>query len=203
MLQELLKPPGRWVSVPRYAELVRQRIRVAARDGRPWLTLAYVFSPRHVVQSYNYHRAGDRDAYRREFARNQSEAAREIDELIATIREVDPGAIVLVFGDHGALMSRGTEYRDDPEFYVLDRHGVRMAIWPGGVCAREIDAASGGGFITVAMAVRAIITCLSDGLDPVDKSVTYSLPYGDRESYGRYLYESGSGAPIASPAPAR
>jgi hypothetical protein len=152
--------------------------------------------------SYDHRRASDRDEFRETFARNQGTAAREMEAVIATIREVDPGAVALVFGDHGLLLSLnlGSEsYLEDPEFYVLDHLAIRMAIWPADACRRELDDVAGLGFITVAMAMRAIVTCLSDGVDPVDKSVTYSVPFWTRDRYERYLYERAPKGRAASP----
>jgi len=177
-----------------FADLVVERIRATARDGQPWLTVAYSSSPGHADLSYDHRRADDRLAYRAEFNRNQMAAAAELRAMIATIRELDSEAIVLIFGDHGPIVpfvaERESNYLAAPEFYVQTSHAVRMAVWPASACAREFDdASSKAGFVTIAMAVRAIITCLADGLDPVHATVKYSLPYGNKDSYARYLYE--------------
>jgi hypothetical protein len=108
--------------------------------------------------------------------------------VLTVIRRLDPDSIVLVFGDHGPLVSWRADgpghFLAGPEFFILTRHPIRMAIVPGEACAREIDDLSRGGYITLAMAMRAIITSLSGGLDPVHETVTYSLPYA-KTPYGR------------------
>jgi len=197
VMRWLVPAIDRAASGPPHLDFVLERIRVAARDGNPWLTLAYLPSPGHVDMAHDNHRASDRDAFRETFNRNQIAVAREIETVIATIRELDPGAIVLVFGDHGPMLTRNQTLEEDPEFFVLDHHAIRMAIWPGAACRVEFDGASRGGFITIAMAVRAIIICLADGVDPVNKSVTYSLPYWTKDRYDRYLYDNAPKAPAA------
>jgi len=188
-MQQLLSEADQAVSGSPYLELVRQRIRHAARDGRPWLTVGYSLLPGHASRSHDHSRPGDRDAYRAQFLRNSEAAAAEIAAVFATLRDVDPGAIVLVFGDHGSLMSRGAALIHDVAFYVRDRHAIRMAIWPATACERNFDHTLRGGFVTVAMAVRAIVVCLAAGHDPVDGRVTYTLPYREAQGYERFLYE--------------
>ena len=75
-------------------------------------------------------------------------------------------------------------------------------MWPATACRSEFDEQSRGGFVTVAMAMRAIITCLAGGSDPVSKSVTYSLPYAIKD-FGRYLYDDIANPSGAAPKPAR
>jgi hypothetical protein len=187
VLRRLIPALDRTESSAPALDFVLQRIRIAADDRRPWFTLAYLTPPGHVKQSYNHAQASDREEFRAYFTTAQHEAAEAIDAVLATIRERDAGAIVLLFGDHGTMMTLNQHYDDDPTFFVLDRHAIEMAIWPADACARELDAASSAGFITIALATRAIITCLADGVDPIAGNVTYALPYWTRDRFERYL----------------
>jgi hypothetical protein len=60
-------------------------------------------------------------------------------EIVGHIRKHDPDAIMLIFGDHGALLTRGMEEGESNAVYtaedvVLDRYGVTFAVFPADFC---------------------------------------------------------------------
>ena len=83
--------------------------------------------------------------------------------IVSTIAEQDPHALVLVFGDHGAYLSRGITPAEDSDFFYADRHLVSLAVLAtDNPCAnRKALSTYAPGYYTPSRAVAAIAKCLA------------------------------------------
>jgi len=171
-----------------YPRFLFERIRqVAAEDG-PWLTLAYIYSPGHTPLDFNPRRREDFVQYAHEFAERRDPAAAEsIDKLIRIIVESDPGAVLIIFGDHGAWMSRGIAEEGEPDDAPLtpkevrqDRHAVVAAVYPENFCVEEFRREP----YALSRMGRSLAKCLSGGKDVLPPDYQ-----ADDGGYQQYLYE--------------
>ncbi len=168
-----------------YPEMLFDRIKKTAAMDEPWLTYAYIYEPGHAKNSFNPHKDSDWEEYRTQLAKNVKTAARLFEELMAIINKHDPEAITLIFGDHGAMTSKGLlndasrmlidsrTYegpkplsKDTPLTYeqvVQDRHAVINAIYPADVCSDNFKQNP----FSLVRTVRELAKCLSGGQDPL------------------------------------
>ena len=99
-------------------------------DDKPQFVMASLYAPGHTGQSFRYDDAEQIEVFRREYIDGSETAARYLDLIIRHLEENDPGAILLVFGDHGPILSRGLQFEDDPEFVVQDNYGILGGVYP-------------------------------------------------------------------------
>ena len=138
------------------------RITSVEAGGDPQFTMAHLLVPRHIDNSYRHGDAAEFERYRAGYLRRIETAAVYLDRIVRHVEE-DPGAILLVYSDHGMYLSRGVGFEDDPEFFVQDRYGVLGGVFPPEACAPWFDAAAAPGWMTLLDAVHAVLSCLSDG----------------------------------------
>jgi hypothetical protein len=135
---------------------IRGRVVHAAKAPQRWLTVAYVWSPGHTLAQHDYGSAQSRRSYAESFAREGARAATIASELVAFIRREDPGAVVVVSGDHGAWVTRGAETSLPRELVDLDHRGVGLFLQPADFCRKRIpDRGYDAGFL-----LRDLLLCL-------------------------------------------
>ena len=167
------------------------------RDA-PQFAMAHVYAPGHVGRSFRY---DDRDAlatFRAHYRRGSAEAAGLLARLLAHLDDSDPDAILLVYGDHGPLLSTNVRFADAPDFVAQDHYGVLGGVHPPTACKEWFDEAiEKRGYLTLLDAAHVVIRCLSGGESalaamPADYKVGVwkgVVPQGDAKSYGEFLYE--------------
>ena len=151
-----------------------KRITSVVDGGGPRFTMAHMYIPGHVSSTYRHGDAAALESYRRYYLRNIEPAADYLDLLVRHVEE-DPGAILLVYSDHGMFLSAGVEFEDDPEFFVQDRYGVLGGVFPPDACAPWFDAAAAPGWMTLLDAVHAVLSCLSDGQGALVEPRAYAI----------------------------
>lgn len=178
------KPEKGFVFNDRILENFKNRL----ETPQPWLSFVYIYAPGHTPRNYS-HTPGEQKNYTENFAKNQHMVAQYMRSLIDLISVNDPTGIVVIFGDHGAWLSRALELNDaNAEFIVQDRHAVLSAIYPGDACSAHMALSDKHTFTTPTMLMRQLITCLSDGVDPIDWDVDYSGPY-EAYKFESFVYE--------------
>ena len=146
---------------------VIDRLRDIARRDRPQFAMAHIYRPGHTDGSFRYDDATALAAFRALYLRKSDEAAERLAQLLRHLDENDPQAIVLVYSDHGALLSRGMAFEAHPGFVVQDNYGILGGVYPHGACREWLDdAAAAQSHLTVLDAVHAVLRCLADG-EPV------------------------------------
>ncbi len=170
--------------------------RIANRQ-RPQFVLSYTRVPLHTRRTYDHSDPRDRETYRDEYIKKSSWAVSYAAGIIDVLREHDPDALLFVFGDHGANLSRGLDFADDPEFVVKDSYAVLGGIWPRDACEPWFDETLEQEFLTILDAVHTILRCLSGGeealVEPRDRLLRNGrgrIPDdGVERSFADYLYE--------------
>ena len=160
--------------------------------------LAYVYVPGHPSRSFQYSDEEQLRGFRAHYRRGSADAAGLLAKLLAHLDEHDPDAILLVFGDHGALLSYNVAFADAPEFVVQDHFGALGGVYPPDACAEWFDEAQEKrGYLTLLDAVHTVIRCLSGGesalrAPPEDYYLggwNGVVPDGHRRTYKEFLYE--------------
>ncbi len=141
-------------------------IDLAGRD-QPQFVFTYIYDPiGHTSQEFNYRSSTHFDRYRTHFMEKSVLARDYIKSIVKSIRVLDPKGIVVIFGDHGAYLSRSIDDLEDPTFFYTDRHRIFMAVANGGhECGSPTGHFSNGEFNTPSRLLLDIFTCLSDGVE--------------------------------------
>lgn len=170
-----------------YPEFLFDRIRAGAAEPGPWLTLAYIRQPGHTPKHYTPSNPAEVEEFKKSFLERVDIAAQHMEDLIRSVKESDPNSILIIFGDHGAYMTReepgdNKQLQSDSEArrnMIQDRHGVVAAIYPKEFCSSEFREPYG-----VVRLGRTLSKCLSGGKDPLPESYQ-----PDDGFYRDYLYE--------------
>ncbi|KAB2939019.1 MAG: hypothetical protein K8F92_19160 [Hyphomicrobium sp.] len=168
--------------------------RDAARSAGPWVTVAHTLAPAHVRVGYDHAKEADRIEYRQTFIEREKIAADLIAAWVAFLKREDPGAILLVYGDHGFWLSNSQAFdelttEEERRFFVLDRHAISLSVWPKHVCSEVFDEEERRGYVTMTLVARALIRCLGNGRDPLPAMADYRPPYEGAKPFGDYRYE--------------
>ena len=171
---------------------------ISSRKG-PQFVMAHLYTPGHTNLSFSYHDEGHLRAFSRHYVRRSIHAAHLLALLLNHLRERDPEAILLVYGDHGPFLSRNVAFADAPEFVVQDHYGALGGVHPPDACAHWFDEAQQRlGYLTLVDAVHVVIRCLSGGesalrVAPKEHAMVGGwqgvVPGGDLVRYSDFLYE--------------
>ena len=168
-------------------------LRSGLDEGKPQMFLSYIFSPKHTPKSFRWRKSETVDKYRQTYLRNSSTTAEYFEQLITFISREDPSAILYVFGDHGAFVSRGARMKDnDLALHIQGRYGVYGGIYPPDRCSESLSEPYTENFTTVMQGAHMIIRCLADGEDAFIAPINYRLGHFGTKSFHRYedyLYE--------------
>ena len=174
-------------------EFLLAKLRSGLDQGKPQMFLGYIFSPEHTPKSFRWRKSETVDKYRRTYLRNSRTTAEYFEQLITFISREDPSAILYVFGDHGAFVSRGARMKDnDRALHVQGRFGVYGGIYPPDRCSESLSEAYTENFTTVMQGAHMIVRCLADGKDAFIAPINYRLGHfgtGSSYRYEDYLYE--------------
>ena len=170
-------------------------LKVDVRGG-PQFVMAHLNYPGHVKKrSYRHGDASAFSAYQARYLESSNFAARQLDAIVRHLEENDPGAMLLVYGDHGTLASQGVKFADNPTFVVQANYGVLGGVYPREACAAwfdEVEATQN--YMTVLDAVHALLRCLSGGESALAKPRNRTIFSGsakgqDLLGFDEYLYE--------------
>jgi hypothetical protein len=170
-----------------HIDFLKANIIDIAQRSSPQLLVAHHAPPQHTAKSFTGTEP-EIAAFRETYGTLSQLAAENLDQLVSLISERDPDAILVVFGDHGAWLSRVVDFKDDKTFFVQDRFGVAGGIFPADACQESFDAPIDQAFVTTPQVARMVIRCLAGGVDAFDPSYTHNPPMTG-ESYGDYVYE--------------
>jgi hypothetical protein len=158
--------PDRRVELQPFRDTVLEAAMDVARAAQPTIFFAYTYDPiGHTSQDFDYRSRNQLIAYRDQFRAKSILATEIIQRNVISIRSVDPTAIIMIFGDHGAYLSRGLDPSDDPKFFHSDRHRVFLAVASGGhSCGSPEQVYSGGIYNTPSRVLLDVMICLSGGV---------------------------------------
>ena len=178
--------------VPRGDFLLRELTNID--ESKPQFVIAYLFMPGHTPKIFSYEDRDNREKFIERFTVRSNEAAIYLRQIIEHVRSNDPSAILFVFGDHGAWLSRGIELDENPTFFLQDRFAILGGVYPRDRCGAYFDEAENKGYMTILDAVHAILSCLSRGQSALveprhDRFLGSGIPSGREYHYREYLYE--------------
>ena len=164
-------------------------------SDRPQFLIAHLNMPGHTESYFRYDDQDHLDQFKSSYTRESNSAAWYLQEIVAHLKHHDPNAILLVYGDHGPMVSQGMQFDEAPEMVVQDRFGVLGGVYPRDRCSTYFDAAEEQGYLTVLDAVHAILSCLSGGQSVLVKPRENRLggfggvPLDSGYTYEDFLYE--------------
>jgi hypothetical protein len=154
---------------------------------RPAFTFVHMSPLNHTTLDY---RSDDRAAFERfrEQYRGESEdAAQIIRELARIVSEDGRNSFMLVLGDHGPWLSRTIFMHDDPEFFVHDRYGIRMAVLVNQTaCDSQALGYYSDRYTTPERVVTALLRCLAEHPEKVDDALA---GFEENHPFEQFLYE--------------
>jgi hypothetical protein len=165
--------PGK-VSVSEEIAHLKERIGVAAADAKPWLTISHIAFPTHTADTHSYDDVSEREEFRATTQGRMPQIADHYRQIVTTIKERDPDAIIVTFGDHGMLMSRGMASAKPNSFfstedYIEDRYGAMLGVYPADFCSKRIFEGS-----STRLLVKNVIECLNGNDNPTPEEIEQS-----------------------------
>jgi len=143
--QELI---GKWTGqedeVVAHHRATKNFILKAARDTSAWIVWSYIAAPEHTSLTYRDYIAADKAEFTNTHRQKSRQTTEMIEAYLALIKAHDPGAVVVIFGDHGMHRSRGwssdAQVRElfPPGSKELDERGIGFFMKPAGFCANRI-----------------------------------------------------------------
>ena len=155
--------------------LLRKRVDVVVKSGEPWFTWTHI---KHPFHTHGYMRHPDPE-YAAKFKRMVQDAmpviADNMEKTVGYIVERDPGAVIVVIGDHGTHLFRGDEdkvrkavYSGDPVWpmkaILEDQHGINFAVYPADFCVNRMSGPFSSRFL-----VENLIACLNGNDTPTEE----------------------------------
>jgi hypothetical protein len=118
-----------------------ERIEVNQKQSN-WVTFAYILSPGHTPAygEYRHDNLEARKKYTSVFQIKSTETSSHITKIVSSILYRQPKAIIIVFGDHGAWITRGAEDGKSPytqKDIELDQFGITFASYPSEFCSEH------------------------------------------------------------------
>ena len=134
-------------------------------NEKPVLTFVYTYNPiGHTSAAYNHNNLDQRSKYRDYYLEGSHKLVNQLPQILEKIRSEDSNALVVVFGDHGAFLSRQVDPKVDPEFYYNDRNGIMLAVAKTDhPCSDRFASYREDTYNTPSRVVVEIFNCLSDG----------------------------------------
>ena len=169
-------------------------MKVDVSDG-PQFVMAHLNYPGHIGRPFQRGNANHLETYRSAYLRHSNFAAGILDAIVRHLEENDPGAILLVYGDHGTQVARGIKLGDDPPLVVQAHYGALGGVYPREACAAWFDeVAAAQNYMTPLDAVHALLRCLSGGesalAQPRDRTIFFGPARGqDTSIFDEHLYE--------------
>jgi hypothetical protein len=159
---------------------------------KPKIFVTYIWSPGHTQKSYDHENKKKREVYAARFQKNSEKTAEYLEEMITFVKGKDPSAFIYVLGDHGPILSRRVEYKNDKEFFVQDHYGVYGGFYPADKCKASFAKPYSQKYVTAIQGMHMIIRCLSGGENAFIKLDDYRLQekrIEGTDNYENYLYE--------------
>ncbi|MCF6224864.1 MAG: hypothetical protein L3J22_00975 [Xanthomonadales bacterium] len=169
----------REISVKFWPEKILEEVRASVESSVPKLKIFYSYRPNgHVKKSYRHTDINAKDSYKNYFLSSAEQLNNILKDLVDIINKNDPTAIVVVFGDHGAWLSRGITADENPEFFYEDRHLVSLsALKTSNKCSsRGALMYYSAPYNTPSRLVSSIVRCLANEKSELDKALEFKEP---------------------------
>ena len=138
----------RWMGlrdeVTAHHEATSAFIRKVAQDDSAWIMWSYIAVPEHTSLTYREYVPSDKAEFLETHRRKSLEAVAIMESYLREISARDPSAVIVVFGDHGIIRSRGwssdskVQALFSPDQKAVDERGIGLFIKPADFCADRI-----------------------------------------------------------------
>ena len=163
---------------PQWPSEVMDTIQQLQMQDRPQLSFHYIYNPiGHSPRDYRHTNMEQRNTYQDYFLKSATKLDNVLQQLISRINLSDPNSIVVIFGDHGAWLSRGVSPNEDAEFVYKDRHMIELAVLKTeNTCASGLAFHYSDTYATPSRVIAGIIRCLAKNPKEIDKLVDFIDP---------------------------
>lgn len=135
-----------YLSVEQHIELIKDRVDAIKNGNGPGFIFTHINFPGHTLLNHDYRDSEAIASFAGLTRERIPQIKRYFEAVFDHIVENDPDAVILVYGDHGAWISRGmtaSEAGDGNTIFsfkdmLLDRHGAALAIYPRNFCEERI-----------------------------------------------------------------
>ncbi|MGI9499417.1 MAG: hypothetical protein ACR2P3_05235, partial [Geminicoccaceae bacterium] len=153
-----------YISVDQHLALIKDRVDAIVDSDDPGFIFTHINFPGHTRLDHDYRDTKAISGFADQTRNWIPQIKNYFEDVFDHIIESDPNAVILVYGDHGAWISRGmtssvADEADSPFSLgdmLLDRHGVAMAIYPNNFCEERIREGT-----STLLLMRSIFACLS------------------------------------------
>jgi hypothetical protein len=172
-------------------EQLRATVANVAAKGTPQLVIAHTSPPQHTPTNGTWGGSADEiRAFRDVYRKASDTAVKNLDRILAAIKEHDSSAVLLIFGDHGPTLSRTKTFEDDATYFVQDRYGILAGVYPQETCKDTFDSPFSAGYVTTPELARLLVKCLAGGVDPFTVPYTHEVRTKRYTiDFRKYLYE--------------
>ena len=141
-----------------------KQIRLNSQSKEPVFTYLYTYNPiGHTPLTYDHNNSDQKSDYQTYFQKNAELLSKQLSELSEQIKKYDPNSVVMIFGDHGAYLSRSSKIEDNPEFFIKDRHRIVIATAKTHhPCSKPENLEFEKNFQTPSRLLASVFLCLSD-----------------------------------------
>ena len=159
------------VSVAEEIAHLKERVKAAADDAAPWLTISHIAFPNHTPNNFLFSDTEQAERFRDLVRGQMPQIAANFRDIVGAIKAHDPDAIVILFGDHGMQLTRGmpaaaASQQFSAEDIIEDRYGAMLAVYPGDFCRKRIFDGSSTSFV-----VESVIQCLNGDDEPTPADI--------------------------------
>lgn len=143
--------------------------------GQPRFNFFHTVLPiGHTPPGYNNADQRMREDFKEYYVEGSKLLSRQIQTLYAKITDVDPQAIVLIFGDHGSYLSQQASKTDDPIFYFKDHNRIMLGVMKtDNHCASDFERHFSRKYATVPRVLLDIFVCLGASSRKIDDLVKF------------------------------
>lgn len=151
------------VSIQNMMPVLMGRVRVAASDKVPWVSIFHLWEPGHTTTDYRHNNDTKRNEFKNFFRNRARKATDDAMYIVAEIKKVDPSSIIIISGDHGPRLSEGWELDSSIKNLfsnserLEDTQGVGLFVYPEDFCRDKIK----DGYVSHYL-FRDIFECLND-----------------------------------------
>ena len=147
--------------------LLQNRTDIAVSSSHPWFTFTHIKYPGHTSGHHRYTDSEYVANYKRIVQGEMPTIAENMRKTAAYVVANDPGAVVIVLGDHGTHLFRGDEqtlkqlvFSNPPllpiKTILEDQHGITLAVYPASFCENRISEP-----FSTRLLIEALIACLN------------------------------------------
>lgn len=141
--------------------------------NQPQLFITHIFSPRHTGFDFKLTDEKQYLDFRSYYIKASNKTSKLLENFLNYIQENDPKSIIMVWGDHGPVLSQQLswdrrydlssthKFLRNEKFFIQDRLGTYGGIYENHYNCKNIEKEKNRGYTTPSHIIQDIIQCLS------------------------------------------